>query len=308
MLIHGFPDSSSLWRHQVGALVDAGYRTIAPDLRGFGDSDRPAEVGAYGVRHSVADMLAVLDALEVERAHVVAHDWGAAVGWALAGFAGERVGRFAVLSVGHPNALRRPTIEQRERSWYPLLFQFEGTAEQLLMHDDWRLFREWTRGDGDTEHAIADLARPGALTAALNWYRASWRPDAELRERRPFPSVAADTLGPGSDGDHYLVEEQDDAGEYDGRGATSGSRARATAARRAGARERAAARVVQPGLTIHFRAGPPRSASATGSSSSPIGPAASARQSTAPSAKAARARGSTSAGEWWKAPRRSSSS
>ena len=208
LLIHGFPDSSSLWRHQVRALVDAGYRAIAPDLRGFGDSDRPADVGSYGVRHSVADMLAVLDALEVERAHVVAHDWGAAVGWALAGFAGERVGRLAVLSVGHPNALRRPTIEQRERSWYPLLFQFEGTAEQLLMHDDWRLFREWTRGDGDTEQAIADLSRPGALTAALNWYRASWRPDAELRERRPFPSVAADTLGLWSDGDHYLVEEQ----------------------------------------------------------------------------------------------------
>ena len=80
-------------------------------------------------------------------------------------------------------ALRRPTIEQRERSWYPLLFQYEGTAEQLLMRDDWRLFREWTRGDGDTERAIADLSRPGALTAALNWYRASWRPEAELSER-----------------------------------------------------------------------------------------------------------------------------
>ena len=207
LLLHGFPDSSSLWRHQVEALVGAGYRAIAPDLRGFGDSDRPLEVGAYGVRRSVNDMLAVLDALEVERAHVVAHDWGAAVGWALAGFAGERVGRFAVLSVGHPNALRRPTIEQRERSWYPLLFQFEGTAEQLLMHDDWRLFREWTRGDGDTERAVADLSRPGALTAALNWYRASWRPDAELREGS-LPSVAADTLGIWSDGDHYLVEEQ----------------------------------------------------------------------------------------------------
>ena len=208
LLIHGFPDSSSLWRHQVRALVDAGYRAIAPDLRGFGDSDRPQEVGAYGVRHSVADMLAVLDALEVDRAHVVAHDWGAAVGWALAGFASERVDRFAVLSVGHPNALRRPTIEQRERGWYQLLFQFEDVAEELLMRDDWQLFRDWTRGDGDVERAIADLSRPGALTAALNWYRASSRPEHELRDRRPFPSVAADTLGIWSDGDRYLIEEQ----------------------------------------------------------------------------------------------------
>ena len=208
LLIHGFPDSSHLWRHQIRALVDAGFRAIAPDLRGFGESDRPQEVSAYGVGKSVADMVAVLDALDVERAHVVAHDWGAAVGWALTAFAPERVDRFAVLSVGHPNALRYPSIEQRERSWYPLLFQFEGTAEELLRHDDWRLFKEWTRGDGDTERYLADLARPGALTAALNWYRASWRPDAELRERTPFPSVAADTLGIWSSRDHYLLEDQ----------------------------------------------------------------------------------------------------
>jgi pimeloyl-ACP methyl ester carboxylesterase len=208
LLIHGFPDSSHLWRHQIRALVGAGFRAIAPDLRGYGNSDRPAEVEAYGVGKSVADMVAVLDALEVERAHVVAHDWGAAVGWALAGFVGERVDRFAVLSVGHPNALRQPSIEQRERSWYPLLFQFEGTAEELLRHDDWRLFREWTRGDGDLDRHLADLACPGALTAALNWYRASWRPDAELRDRTPFPSVAADTLGIWSSGDNYLLEDQ----------------------------------------------------------------------------------------------------
>jgi pimeloyl-ACP methyl ester carboxylesterase len=215
LLIHGFPDSSRVWRHQVRALAGAGFRTIAPDLRGFGDSDRPQEVAAYGVRHSVADMLAVLDALEVERAHVVAHDWGASVGWALAAFAGERVDRFAVLSVGHPMALRTPTLEQREKGWYQLLFQFEGTAEELLTRDDWRLLREWTRGDGDLEHHVADLARPGALTAALNWYRASSRPEAELREHRPFPSVAADTLGLWSDRDHYLIEAQmAGSGEY----------------------------------------------------------------------------------------------
>jgi len=215
LLIHGFPDSSHLWRHQVRALVDAGYRAIAPDLRGFGDSDRPSDVRAYGVRHSVADMLAVLDALEVERAHVVAHDWGASVGWALAGFEGERVERFVVLSAGHPNSLRRPSLEQRERGWYQLLFQFEGVAEELLMRDDWRLLREWTRGDGDVERNVAALSRPGALTAALNWYRASARPDQELRERPPFPSVAAATLGLWSDCDHYLVEDgMRGSGEY----------------------------------------------------------------------------------------------
>jgi len=207
LLIHGFPDSSYVWRHQIRALVDAGFRAIAPDLRGFGESDRPLEVSAYGVRHSVADMLAVLDVSQVARAHVVAHDWGAGVGWALAAFAADRVDRFVVMSVGHPNANRQPSIEQREKSWYQLLFQFEGVAEQLLMRDDWKLFRDWLRGAGDVERHLADLSRPGALTAALNWYRASARPDAELRDRTPFPSVAAPTLGLWGSGDNYLVED-----------------------------------------------------------------------------------------------------
>ena len=84
-------------------------RTIAPDLRGFGESDRPEGVESYGVGRSVADMLALLDVLEIERTKVVAHDWGAAVGWALAALAPERVERLAALSVGHPNAMREPS-------------------------------------------------------------------------------------------------------------------------------------------------------------------------------------------------------
>src|SRR6266516_1695806 len=79
LLLHGFPDSSRLWRHQVPALVGAGMRVIAPDLRGFGQSDKPEAVEEYGVARSVADVLAVLDELGVEHAHVVGHDWGAGV-------------------------------------------------------------------------------------------------------------------------------------------------------------------------------------------------------------------------------------
>jgi pimeloyl-ACP methyl ester carboxylesterase len=206
VLLHGFPDSSRLWRHQVHALVRAGMRAIAPDLRGFGESDRPERVEDYRIGRSVADVLAVLDTLEIERAQVVAHDWGAAVGWALAAFAPERVERLAVLSVGHPNAMREPTMQAREKAWYRLLFQFDA-AEALLMRDDWKLLRAWLRGNGDVEHYLADLARPGALTAGLNWYRANLAPERELEPRRPFPSVPAATLGLWSSGDHYLVEE-----------------------------------------------------------------------------------------------------
>ena len=206
LLIHGFPDSHRLWRHQVPALTGAGKRVIAPDLRGLGDSDKPPEVADYGIRHSVSDMLALLDALEIERAQVVGHDFGAVVAWGLAAFAPERVDRLAALSVGHPGTLSEPTIEQREKSWYMLLFQFADVAETMLQRDDWRLLREWLRGNGDIERYIADLSRPGALTAALNWYRANAAPARQLRERSGFPRVTLPTLGIWSSGDDYLTE------------------------------------------------------------------------------------------------------
>jgi pimeloyl-ACP methyl ester carboxylesterase len=195
-----------VWRKQLPALLAAGLRVIAPDLRGFGDSDRPSEVEAYALGRSVADVVAILDALGLERAHVVGHDWGAGLAWAVAALAPDRVEKLVVLSVGHPNAARQPTIEQREKSWYMLWFQFEGVAEAVLPRDDWKLLREWLHGDGDLESYIADLSRPGALTAALNWYRANIRPERELGPPRAFPPVAASTLGIWSSGDGYLTE------------------------------------------------------------------------------------------------------
>ena len=206
LLLHGFPDSSQLWRHQVPALAEAGFRAVAPDLRGFGESDRPEGVEEYAITRSLADMVAVLDALELERSHVVGHDFGAALAWVVAALAAERVERLVVLSVGHPNATRVRSLEAREKAWYQLLFLFEGTAEQLVSRDDWRLFREFARNYKDIERAVADLSRPGALTAGLNWYRANLRPERELATR-DFPVVEAPTLGLWSSGDNYLTED-----------------------------------------------------------------------------------------------------
>jgi pimeloyl-ACP methyl ester carboxylesterase len=190
----------------VPALAGGGFRVVAPDQRGFGASDRPAAVDAYEVRHAVADALAVLDALDVERAHVVGHDWGAGVAWALAAFAPERVDRLAVLSVGHPRA-SGGTVAEREKAWYQLWFLFEGVAEELLPRDDWRLLHEFTRGNGDVARYVEDLARPGALAAGLNWYRANVDPRREVAGRLPFPDVAGPVLGIWSSGDDYLLEE-----------------------------------------------------------------------------------------------------
>lgn len=207
MLLHGFPDSSALWRNQVPALSGAGMRVMAPDLRGFGQSDRPQAVEDYAISRSFADIIAVLDGLGISRTHVVGHDFGAGLAWALAALAPERVDRLVVMSVGHPNTLREPTIEQRQKFWYQLLFQFEDVAETLLTRNDWRLFREWLKNAADVERYLVDLSRPGALTAGLNWYRANSAPHLELKPRRAFPAVAAPTLGLWSAGDEYLTEE-----------------------------------------------------------------------------------------------------
>ncbi|MFL6014199.1 MAG: alpha/beta fold hydrolase [Gaiellaceae bacterium] len=208
VLLHGFPDSSRLWRNQVPVVVGAGFRVVVPDLRGFGESDRPDAVEAYAIRHSVADVVAILDALEIERAHVVGHDWGAAVAWLFTAFLPARVDRLVALSVPHPATLRERTIEQREKAWYQLWFQFPGVAEEVLPRDDWKLMRELLRGAGDIAQYVADLSRPGALTAALNWYRANAAPQRELEQMPPLPPVAAPTLGVWSSGDNYLTEER----------------------------------------------------------------------------------------------------
>src|SRR6267143_585660 len=116
VLLHGFPDSRRLWRNQVPALAEAGFQVIVPDLRGYGRSDKPAEVEAYAMPLLAMDVLGVLDTVGAEHAHVVGHDWGAALAWVVASFAPERVDHLAALSVGHPASIRTAGRRQNEKS------------------------------------------------------------------------------------------------------------------------------------------------------------------------------------------------
>jgi pimeloyl-ACP methyl ester carboxylesterase len=217
LLLHGFPDSWRLWRHQFLALAGAGHRVIAPDLRGFGKTDRPTQVVDYKLRMLVADVLGLLDAAGVEQAAVVGHDWGAALAWALARFVPDRVTRLVVVSVGHPRAGAAAGLAQRELSWYMLWFLFPGVAERVLPEDDWAFFRRWAwngarRGqDPDLDRQIADLSRPGALVAGLNWYRANIDPATFVISdptRNSVPPVACPTMGVWSSDDFALTEAQ----------------------------------------------------------------------------------------------------
>ena len=203
--LHGWPDSSYLWRNQIPFLVANGFRAIAPDQRGFGRSDRPEGVAAYSLQNAVADLVGILDALGIDAADIVAHDWGASVAWLTAAAHPNRVRRLVVLSVSHP--LVPYTLRQREMAWYMLFFQFEGIAEAWLQHDNWALFREMLRGNGDIDRYISDLSRPDALKASLNWYCANLAP--RLPESPPkLPPVEAPTLGLWSSNDHYLDGER----------------------------------------------------------------------------------------------------
>jgi pimeloyl-ACP methyl ester carboxylesterase len=206
LLLHGWPDSHRLWRHQVPALAAAGFRAVVPDLRGFGASDRPGSVEAYGLAHILGDVIGVLDHLGVGRAHVIGHDWGAAVAWAVAALFPDRVDHLVALSVGHPSAFGATGLAQREKSWYMLLFLFEGVAERWLSDDDYANFRTWSRHP-DADAVISELSRPGALTASLNWYRANLPAAALVEPPLEVPPVARPTMGIWSKDDMALIEQ-----------------------------------------------------------------------------------------------------
>lgn len=209
ILLHGFPDTGDLWRNQVPALVKSGFRTIVPDMRGRGRSSKPEAVSEYRLSSIVRDVTGILDALGIERAHVVGHDWSAAAAWLIAALAPERVDRLVAISVGAPGTGAKPALEELQKGWYRLLFLFEGVAEELVQRDDWYLFRLFLGGAKDTEAYVKTLSEPGALTPGLNWYRANLPVQAILGRTGglQLPMIKADTLGIWSSGDLYLTEE-----------------------------------------------------------------------------------------------------
>jgi pimeloyl-ACP methyl ester carboxylesterase len=208
------PTSTSTDRlcKQISYLVAAGYTAIAPDMLGYGATSKPQEPEAYQLKHVVRDLGAILDALKLPAVHVVGHDWGAAVAWRLAMQMPHRVVKLVVLSVGHPGGgTAAGGSQQRSRWWYFLFFQYRGVAEQCLQHKDWRLFREFLGRlpSEAVDNYIAALSAPGALPAALNWYRANFQPRLfGAVEMRDFAKLRMPVMGVWSDGDTALLEEQ----------------------------------------------------------------------------------------------------
>jgi pimeloyl-ACP methyl ester carboxylesterase len=178
LLLHGFPQSWWEWRHQLKALGDAGYLAVAPDQRGYSPGARPSGVEAYHVDRLVEDVLGFADALGAARFHVAGHDWGAIVAWHVAAAAPERLRSLTVVSVPHPAAFMRaladPSSEQAAKSSYIVGFQEPGAGDAMVADGGAgvRFAFEASGLDDDVDEHVRVLTDPGAIEAALHWYRA----------------------------------------------------------------------------------------------------------------------------------------
>lgn len=195
VLLHGFPECWVTWRNQLPALAAAGYRVVAPDLRGYGASDKPASLRAYGSLALVRDIAGLIAALGEERAHVVGHDWGGIIAWHLAMWHPERVGKLAILNAPHPHRMLQGlrTLRQLKKSWYFFFFQLPWLPEARMRLGNFELLRRLFRfhparrsayDEEDIELLVSALAAEGAATAAINYYRAALR--VRARPLRPI--------------------------------------------------------------------------------------------------------------------------
>lgn len=185
LLLHGFPEGAESWAPQLEALAGAGLRAVAPDLRGYGGTDCPEGEDAYRMAELLDDVEGLMAALGRDRCHLAGHDWGALVGWSFASRRPQRLRSWFALSVGHPMAFAEAAAtdpDQRERSSYIGLFRAPGRkAEEVLSAEGFRRLRAMYRvGPGSgaipadlVDRYIEGFVRPGRLTAALNYYRAS---------------------------------------------------------------------------------------------------------------------------------------
>ena len=176
--LHGFPQDGTAFDAVTPLLVAEGLRVLVPDQRGYSPGARPIGRSQYALRETVDDVVALLDEAGVERAHVVGHDWGGAVAWAFASRRADRTASVTALSTPHPAAVVHSLVRSTQalRSSYMAGFQVPGLPERLLLADDGARLRRALRSSGLSEtradHYVRRMLEPGALTAALGWYRA----------------------------------------------------------------------------------------------------------------------------------------
>lgn len=173
VLLHGFPQDASSYDHVVPQLTEQGFRVLVPTQRGYAASARPTRRRDYHLREMVGDVVALLDAAGLERAHLVGHDWGGAVAWGVAGWRPARLHSLTVLSTPHPAAMAESLVRSTQalKSWYMAVFQLPWLPEQLLPRVLGKSLSNSGLPADQASRYTAAMADPAALTAALNWYR-----------------------------------------------------------------------------------------------------------------------------------------
>ena len=215
ILLHGFPEFWYGWRHQIGPLAAAGFRVIVPDQRGYNTSSKPTPVAAYKISELTSDVVAIIDQLGRERAHVVGHDWGAVIAWSVALAYPNRLMRLAILNVPHPTVMRqnlRTNPRQWLKSWYGLFFQIPWLPELVFSAGDfwmgkWTMIRTSRPGTfppDDLARHVEAWSQPGALTAMIDWYRALLR----YMPRGTDPQVRVPTRILWGENDDFLCAEE----------------------------------------------------------------------------------------------------
>jgi len=208
LLLHGFPQYSYMWRNQLEALSQAGYRAIAPDLRGYNLSDRPEGIEKYAMKELLGDVAAIYKAFGWSKAHLLVHDWGAIIGWTFAALYPQMVDKLAVIDCPHVTAFTDAMlegVEQMFKSWYIWFLQTPDVPEQYFGGENIERMIMWcflstanarkTFTPEDLQNYRQMLLQPGQLTACFNYYRANLTPQKMLTaERRQLPNIQSPTL------------------------------------------------------------------------------------------------------------------
>ncbi|WXG47146.1 MAG: alpha/beta hydrolase [Candidatus Atabeyarchaeum deiterrae] len=214
LLLHGFPEFWYSWRHQIPALSER-FRVVAPDLRGYNETDKPTGLKNYSTSVLVQDIVGLIDALGEKKATIVGHDWGGAVAWSLAMMAPQSINKLVILNCPHPFALTEAFLSmnarQLQKSWYIFFFQQPEAPEKILSQNNFEFLKMMLIGSAvnkkafneeDTRRFIEAWSKPGALTASINYYRANMNPaqimlmprDQREKVTKKFPKVKCPTL------------------------------------------------------------------------------------------------------------------
>ncbi len=203
VLLHGFPQYWYTWRHQIPILSEH-FTVIAPDLRGYGESEKPLHVSDYSAKTIAKDITGLIHELGFQKAHIVGHDWGGAVAWKIAQTEPERVDHLAVLNCPHPYIFAKTlksSLTQLKKSWYLFFFQLPYLPEWMFRRGGRKFLSKLFRGsavrrstfeDKDIDNYFNALQSPGALTAAFNYYRAAFRNSPtgeELKKKISAPTM-----------------------------------------------------------------------------------------------------------------------